>query len=305
MPQGSILGPILFTVYVNDLVHTVSHAKVVLYADDTILLFPAKSTDDIESTLTHDLQRVSTWFASNKLHLNIGKCKWTLFGSKKRLRRSPLPNITINDEQIEHVDSYKYLGVHLDKNLSWETHVENMCAKVRQRLGVLRRVRDYLDTNTALNLYNALILPIIDYCDITYSTGCNKYITKVQRLMLKGGKIVLNVPFDTTSTDVLHKLKWLTSKERTNYHKCILMFKCLNDMSPNYLSSQFENVSHGYETRQSSHLKIKKCKTNMGQRSFVYCGANLWNNLPLNIRTLSSLENFKSHLLNHISGLHN
>ena len=163
----------------------------------------------------------------------------------------------------------------------------------------------YLDTKTALNLYNALIMPIIDYCDIIYSTGCSKYLRKVERLMLKGGKIVLNVPFDTPGTDVLHKLKWLTLKERTDYHKCIQMFKCMNDMSPNYLSSLFKNVDHGYQTRQSSHLKVKKCKTAMGQRSFVYCGANVWNSLPLDIRSLSCIEVFKSHLLKHILNMRN
>jgi hypothetical protein len=300
VPQGSILGPILFTVYVNDLVHSVHCSKIVLYADDTVLLFSAKTIDDITSSLADDLTRVSAWFTSNKLHLNVKKCKWTLFGSEKRLKKISLPEMTILDEQVEHVDDYKYLGVHLDKNLNWEKHVEKISAKIRQRLGVLRHIRDYLDVHTALKLYNALVMPITDYCDITYSSCSMKCQKKIQRLMLKGGKIVLNLPFDTPSAEVLQRLKWLTFRERSDFHKCIQMFKCLNSLSPDYLSSLFECVSHGYSTRQSSQLKVLKCKTNMGQRSFVYSGAILWNSLPLNVRSVSSLDAFKSNLLKHI-----
>jgi len=297
VPQGSILGPTLFTLYVNDIVTCISHAKIVFYADDTILLFSGKTVDDIKSILNKDLQNVATWFHCNKLHLNIKKCKWTLFGSPKRLSNTSLPDICIGDENIEHVTVYKYLGMQLDSNLKWESHVEYMCAKVRQRLGVLRRIRDYLDEETALRLYNALVMPLIDYCDATYSTCSSKCLKKIERLMLRGGRIILNVPYDTPSIVILQRLKWLTLKERTDYHKCIQMYKCLNFMSPTYLSDMFEQVNHEYSTRNSCNLKIKLCNTQMGQRSFTYIGATLWNYLPHNIRSASSLNVFKQNLL--------
>jgi hypothetical protein len=289
VPQGSILGPVLFTLYVNDIVTSISCSKIMLYADDTILLFSAKTVDDIKSALIGDLENVATWFHRNKLHLNIKKCKWTLFGSEKKLSRTSLPDICISDKNIEHVTVYKYLGVQLDSNLKWESHIEYMCTKVRQRLGVLRRIRDYLDEETALRLYNALVMPLIDYCDVTYSTCNSKCLKKIERLMLRGGRIVLNVPYDTPSIVVLHRLKWLTFKERTDYHKCIQMYKCLNSLSPAYLSDMFEQVNHGYSTRNSCNLKISQCKTQMGQRTFTYIGATLWNSLPRYIHSSSTL----------------
>ena len=297
VPQGSILGPTLFTLFLNDIVTSVSHAKIVLYADDTILLFSAKTTCDIKSILNGDLKNVSAWFQRNKLHLNTKKCKWTLFGSEKRLSKISLPEICIGEENMEHVTNYKYFGVQLDSNLKWESHIELLCSKVRQRLGVLKRTRDYLDQATALKLYNALVMPLIDYCDVTYSTCSSKYLKKIERLMLRGGKIVLNVPYDTPSIVVLNRLKWLTLKERTDYHKCVQMYKCINSLSPAYLSDIFDQVNHGYSTRNSCNLKIVKCKTQMGQRSFKYIGATLWNSLPHFIRTCSSLNEFKQNIL--------
>ena len=119
--------------------------------------------------------------------------------------------------------------------------------------------------------------------------------------MTKGGKIVLNVPYDTPTIVVLDRLKWLTFKERILYHKQLQMYKCRFDMSPNYLTSLFEKVDHGYDTRLSdTDLKLPRCFTNMGQKAFSYCGASLWNTLSNELKASSSLDIFKSKLLQDI-----
>ena len=298
---GSILGPILFILYVNDIISSVNSSKILLYADDTVLLYSGKSVSDIINVLTEDLNSITNWFLQNKLHLNTKKCKWTLFGSKRRLNRVTLPHISIQNEEIEHVTSYKYLGVHLDQNLNFEEHVDKICSKVRQRLGVLRRVRGFVNQETALMLYNALVMPLIDYCDVTYSLCTKKCIKKVDKLMLKGGKIVLGVPFDTPGITVLEKLKWMSFQERSTFHKCMQMYKCLHKMTPEYLGLRFKKIDHGYNTRQSNlNLKVIKCGTSMGQRAFTYDGAVLWNSLPAEMKDCSSLNIFKNKLLIHI-----
>jgi len=300
VPQGSILGPILFSLYVNDIVSCVKSSKIVLYADDTVLLSSGKTAEEIKTSLISDLASLDVWFLKNKLHLNTKKCKWTLFGSEKRLQSTSVPAIHIKNETLEHVTTYKYLGVQLDKNLNFDTHIDDMCKKVRQRLGVLRRVRDYLDEDTALMLYNALVMPVIDYCDVTYATCTSKNLNRIEKLMAKGGRIILNERNDYPSASVFKRLKWLTFRERSLYHKNILMFKCLHAMCPQYLSSVFEKIDHGYNTRQSDDLKVVKCHTNMGKRSFKCDGANSWNILPSHVQLSSSLDVFKRSLLKHI-----
>jgi len=297
VPQGSILGPILFVLFVNDFPSAVQHSKVVLYADDTVILFASSYLQEIQDCLTADLDAASTWFRQNKLHLNISKCKWTLFGTNRRLKNCEVPEVKIDSRTLEHVTTYKYLGLYLDCNLNWQVQVDHMCRKLRQRLGVLRRVREFLDQNTALLLFNALLQPVADYCNTVYGSCSKTLLTKIQRLLCKGGRLVLNVPLDTSSRVVLHDLKWLTLSERIFFHRCIMVYKALHGQSPNYITNKFRHMTHSYNTRNSLNLELLKCKTNIGQRTLTFAGACDWNSLPPHVKHSSSLTVFKSNLL--------
>ena len=300
VPQGSILGPLLLILFVKDFPSVVKHSKVVLYADDTVLLYSSSAIDDIQKCLISDLNLASKWFSNNKLHLNTTKCKWTLFGSEKRLKDCTIPQVKIDNAEIEHVESYKYLGLLLDANLNWNEHVNSLCKKLRQRLGVLRRVRGYLDQATALMLFNALVLPIADYCDTVYG-NCSKTLqSKIDRLLCKGGRIVLNVPFDTPSRTVIDDLKWLTFTERLQFHRCMSVFKCINQQMPDYMKCKFEQFSHQYNTRDEKSLILPKCKTDMGQRTFSFTGARDWNSLSCAIKRLTSQNSFRTKLIDFI-----
>ena len=124
-----------------------------------------------------------------------------------------LPILCVNSETIEHVTTYKYLGLHLDNQLNWKCHIENVCKKVNQRIGVLKRIRQYLDRDTALQLHNALITPIIDYCHIVYTNGCKQNLARIEKLIYKSGKVLLNVPYDTSNCTVIQVLNWLLPAE--------------------------------------------------------------------------------------------
>jgi hypothetical protein len=191
---------------VNDFTTVIQHSKVVLYADDTVLLFASASVAEIQEHLIADLEAASAWFYKNKLLLNVAKCKWTLFGSNSRLSQSDIPEISINNSPLEHVKTYKYLGLNLDCNLNWHEHIDRMCKKIKQRLGVLKRVRKYLDQDTTTLLFNAMILPIADYCDTVYGTCGKTLLSKVNRLLCKGGRIILNVPLDTPSRTTIFEM---------------------------------------------------------------------------------------------------
>ena len=118
-----------------------------MYADDTILLFDSTDPSEIKEKLEYDLQHASVWFNNNKLHLNIGKCKFMLFGTSRKLKRTQSPEIMIGDEGLEQVESYKYLGLWMDTTLCWKTHLEKVKSKIKQRIGILRRIRPYVDQN--------------------------------------------------------------------------------------------------------------------------------------------------------------
>lgn len=137
VPQGSILGPLLFIIYVNDLPQCLEYCKIILYADDTLIYYSAKSTQDVQTFLKEDLESASLWLQSYLLTLNCSKTRFLLFGSKRRLKSSRTIAIPINDSPLEEASSFKYLGVTLSEDLSWGDHVKNIISKTNQRLGLV------------------------------------------------------------------------------------------------------------------------------------------------------------------------
>ena len=161
-------------------------------------------------------------------------------------------------------------------------------------------MRQYLDEDTSKLLYNALVLPIADYCDTVYGTCGKTLLAKVERLLCKGGKIILNVPMDTPTRCVLNSLKWMTLTERISFHRNIMVFKSLNGLAPDYIGKNFQKITHSYNTRNSSNFVLPRCKTNMGQKTFRFLGAKHYNDLPLSVKNSASLNVFKSQLVKHI-----
>jgi hypothetical protein len=161
--QGSILGPLLFVVYVNDLPLLNLQSKVVLIADDTVLYYSSKYAKDWEDKLNADLVVLSRWFYDNLLPLNIPKCKFVLFGSNQRLKKVQDINIRVDQQEIENAESFNYLGVIVKENMCWADHVNSLCTKVAQRIGTINRVRKLLPLHARLTLYNSLVSPLFSY----------------------------------------------------------------------------------------------------------------------------------------------
>ena len=144
VPQGSILGPLLFLIYVNDMQKAVN-CKLLLYADDSCLLVSGKNVQDIENTLSHELQNVSDWLVDNKLSLHLGKTESIIFGSHKRLKNKKELNVVCNGVKIDSKPNVNYLGTKLDQTLSGETTANSVISKCNSRLKFLYRKANYFD----------------------------------------------------------------------------------------------------------------------------------------------------------------
>ena len=182
--QRSILGPLLFVLFVNDLPNYIDKCKIVLYADDTVLMFLHSDVNTIQQHFDSDLENASRWLCNNKLHLNINKTKFMIFGTHKCLHKTPVVHVKLNGVELEHVYQYKYLGLLFDPALTWDKHADVLCAKLAQRIGVLRWVRDYLDLRVATMMYNTLILAIFDYCNIIVGKRSTNILSRLQRLQI-------------------------------------------------------------------------------------------------------------------------
>jgi len=299
VPQGSVLGPLLFILYINDLPEQISHGHIVLYADDTALFFAAKSVSDVNRALNADLQNISEWLETNRLTLNISKCKAMLFGSSKRLHLGNEQLTTyLSGTHIEVVPCFKYLGVWFDSCLTWQFHIEKLTNAVSARIGVLRRLVPVLPQDTLAMLFNCLILPKVDYCDVVWG-NCGKGLSdKLQKLQNRAVRIILGLSYRShVNNEHLSALGWKDLASRRKLHLLQTVYKSIYNLLPVYLNIfSRTSESHSYSTRHSLNqsLRIPKVKLESGKRTFAYRGAESWNALPLSVKTAPSTQTFKT-----------
>jgi hypothetical protein len=297
VPQGSILGPLFFTLYINDLPAASRKAQVIMYADDTAIVYSSASVPDIENVLSGELARVKAWLDLNKLTLNTTKTKTMLFGSPQKLKQVQHLELRVADDLIEQVSEFKYLGIWLDSKVKFSTHISKVAAKISSKLGLLSRIRHFLPMKQRKMMFNALVLPHFDYAASVWCNTSQKHLNTLILLHKRAGRLLLEVPRDTPTEWVYANLGWKTPHFRWKKQVVTLVFKTMNGGAPAYLSDTFKlsRNQHFHNTRHASNgnICIPKVKTEYGKRTFHFSGATLWNSLPPETRSASSLAVFK------------
>ena len=300
VPQGSILGPLLFLVFVNDLPTCLQHCELVMYADDTVIYYSG-SLKNVEHCINSDLSRLAVWFSDNRLTLNIPKSKFMVFGTAQSANFKSAQAICaqLNGTALERTKNFKYLGVIVNENMSWADQVDLISKKINQRIGVIRRVSKIVPLDSRVTLYNSLVAPLFDYGDIIWGDKNNETLMKdLQLLQNKAAKTVLDRPPSSSASDALRSLNMKPLSERRKLHRLITVYiKCLNNGIDFDFDFKLNSSYHNYNTRSKNNLHLKNTRTNFGQQRFVYQAANEWNNLEINIRKSSSLVQFKSKIL--------
>ena len=307
VPQGSILGPLLFLIYIDDLVQALKHCSVIMYADDTTLYVHSKSLQDIQSKLQEDMNSLKEWLCVNKLKLNTDKTKFMLIGTTKKLScMSAEENITIefDGDVIERCAQIKCLGVIIDEHLSWSYHVDYICKKVYGSLSMLRRVRPYVDTNTLKILYLCIVQSHLDYCCEIWGLRFHMHTERLLKLQKRAARLILKCSFYTPSKEMFHKLKWLPFNDRVTYFKCVFMYRCINGLSSQFYRNvfKFASNSHSFNTRyaKNDNLITPNVRTEIYKHSLYYSSILLWNSLPVEIKQSQSLSIFKRELKLHL-----
>ena len=177
VPQGTILGPLLFLLYINDLPNCLMHSQPRMYADDTSITYASNDVEEIERCVNIDLDRIRIWLAANKLTLNTTKTEFLVIGSRQRLSTLERnPQIEINKFPIKQVSTSKSLGVHIDENLSWESHINEISKKIASGISAIKRIRYFLPFEILLNVYSSLVQPHFDYCNVVWGTVLRTYL---------------------------------------------------------------------------------------------------------------------------------
>ena len=298
IPQGSILGPLLFLLYINDLPECLQKATPRLFADDTNLTVTGESIEEVELAMNSDLHCVHKWMFANKLSLNSSKTEFLLIGSNHRLRNLiNQPNIKIDQDKIKQVHYSRLLGVQIDEKLTWNKHVEEVAKKATSGVGAIRRIRDFVDRETLISIYNALVRPHFEYCSEVWDTLGIGLSTCLQKLQNRAARIIMGMKNDTPALEAITALGWETLESYRAKSKALQMYKVLNDLAPNALVNLFMRKSDitDHELRGSStSLQMPLPRTENMKKSFSYDGAKLWNSLPADLRDSDSLQIFKN-----------
>ena len=227
VPQVSILGPLLFLIYVNDMPKCVKQWTVQLYADDTVIYFSKKCHIYAKDILQRDLDNLQVWCHKNKLTVNVKKTKSMIFGTTCTKKIGSLSNLDLKMQNmsLSQVTSYKYLGVVLDQSLTYTQHLQKLSKSI-SHIYMLSRMRRYLTTRASEMVYKMMILPFFDYADIFYEP-CPKYLlSKLQRMQNRSLRCILGPPFIRASSNVLHnKLNLSTLEVRRHQHLANFIFK--------------------------------------------------------------------------------
>ena len=298
VPQGSTLGPLLFLVYINDIINADPQMNIKLFADDTNLFVFGQIPDDVVLKTNDYLKKLYDWLLSNKLSLNVEKTSYTVFSNKK----GDINNVIINfnDTPINRVDCCKYLGVYLDENLNWERHISHVFNKLKCFVGIFYKIRNKVPHDILRYMYFAFIHPHILYGIEIYA---NTTATKLDPLIKLNNKILRILQFKTllTRNDDLYK------KYNSLSIPVLFQFQCLNFihkikyfpslMPPVFKKYVVENCNiHCHDTRSCTDLHRFQNNFNVGHKSLKVKGAQLWNTLPQHLKERSTINKFKKEL---------
>lgn len=211
------------------------------------------------------------------------------------------PQFFVGDSHVENVDRTKYLGVIIDRNLSWEEHVNNLRTKVSRAIGFLKYSRKFLPQNTLSKMYRGIVEPHFRYCCSVWGCCGVTKLQTLQKLQNRAARIVTKSRFDTPAMALIHNLNWPTVSDIVRSETATTMYKSLNGLVPEYLSDLFvknstRNVRKLRNTETDLSLPLRK--TNNGQKAISFRGPKLWNHLELDVKQAPSLATFKKRFKN-------
>ena len=299
VPQGSILGPLLFLLYINDISKASDILKFFLFADDTTVFYSADPSDEkTEEILNTELEKVSCWLAANKLSLNVKKSNFLHFHYGKEQKKDV--DIKINNIQVEEKESTKYLGTFIDNKLAWKIQIQHIKTKLARGIGMISKIRYFVDEACLLKMFYSFVQSHINYNILNWSCTQKTNLTPIENKLKKAIRVISFAPTMYDHTDPLFKQhNILPFHKHVSLRKAIFMWKLAHGYQPGVISNLFTQNLHNQYKFVLPHPRNESAKS-----YFVYSCIKEWSVVPDTLKIISTLSNFslkyKTHLLDGI-----
>jgi hypothetical protein len=293
VPQGSVLGPLLFLIFINDIVHVINNCKIRLFADDTCLFIEVDEPQSAALALNEDLEKLNQWANKWKVDFSPPKTEEVIITRK----RVPMDHaqIFLDTEPIKTVLNHKHLGLTLSHDLTWGVHIDEIIDKANRRLGIMRSLKYKVDQLSLERIYTGFVRPLLEYGDIVWDHP-GELTAKLEAVQLNAARIVVGATARCSTQGLYDETAWEPLANRREFHRLVLMFKIVNGKAPKYLCDLVPNLVQdrtGYMLRNRGNIDEPLARLNLHSNSFIPKVTKLWNVLSIQVKNLPSVAAFK------------
>ena len=296
VPQGSILGPLLFLLYINDFPECSKLLQFVMFADDTCLFVSHKNLENLQNLLESELTHVYDWLVANKLSLNVKKTNFMAFQNMNG--NNTTIDIKVNGHTIPQVKVTKYLGVHIDDKLTFKNHTSHIANKLSKGNRLLAKLRHFTDQSNLLNFYHANLHSHINYCSNAWGSAAESYIKRLGNLQNKSLNLISFKKLDPSNSDAIYKEnRLLPVNKAICLNQCLFIWKIVHSVYDDSMQSKFDHILRHQNFATNYKFILPYRRLTAGQRSLTHAGIKNWNKLTQDIRSLTSMALFKKAVL--------
>lgn len=295
IPQGSVLGPLLFNIYINDLPLCITPPEVScdMFADDSSLVTSGTDLQRINDKLQLSLTEVSHWCSNNRMLLNPEKTKCMIITTRQKHQRQLLTlNLSVEDQVIQQVKEHRHLGILIDNEIKWEAHINSLTKSIAKNVYLLSRLKPVVNPEACYFFFNSYIMSKINYVSNVWDCCSDVHLNKLNSVYKRAVKILLkNVPMMNKQL-----LIPLSLTQHLKFNKCTLMHKIIHGKCPAYLEQNIGCYVRGNPHSRCGTLILPKPRIDLFKSSLTYSGTSCWNSLPKNLKEPLSTKTFKAKL---------